>query len=1314
MNERDIFIAALEKATAQERSEYISAACGGDSTLQQRVEGLLQMHEKTGEFLQKPLVERLVEGVAALEDAADTARDPSASPKRSVGLDFLSPSAQPGSLGRLGHYEVQEVIGSGGMGIVLRAFDERLHRVVAIKVMAAPLAANAAARKRFQREARAAAAVCHDNIVTIHAVEESDEVPYLVMQCISGLSLQQRIDRDGPLELHEILRIAMQTAAGLAAAHAQGLIHRDIKPANILLENGVERVKITDFGLARAAADASISQSGAVIGTPQYMAPEQARGEALDGRTDLFGLGSVLYAMCTGRAPFRAASSIAVLKRVCEEAPSPIREANADIPDWLVVLIDKLHAKNPDDRYQSAAEVAEVLGQRLAQLQNSTALPPAVLLASGGRKPPDSSVPAGGFLARKRRWALAAAAVLVLAATLGLAEGTGATKFTATVIRLLTPEGTLVVEMTDPEVKVTIDGDGGLVITGVGQHEVRLKLGSHTLQADKDGKPVPLDQELVTITRDDKPVVRVRLEGAAAPPVAAPKAKPEAFVLLDGQGVEVRKLGTLADAVQSASDGDTIEIRGNGPFVSKPISIGRAALTIRAGAGFRPVIKPSSEGIEQAPFLTTDAALVLEGLDFQVMFPEDQKSSGRSIQSNNAPLRATNCRFHGGIWMTQSPVCEFRNCEFLNGGWWGCCAQQISSGARVLFENCLFWSGGHAIHLFYAIDATDDVSIQITRSTFTSKSAPLALSLQCPMPAGMDGPKASKPIRLEVSRSIFDSTGILAFGQQQGFTDKAGVLPPAEADAMLLRLLEWRGEGNLFPAGSNSVHWYASFKAQPPRGPKGLDEWKKFSGSKEVDSRDGRPRFHGGSLLARANLDQLTPEDFRLRPDSAGYRAGKDGKDLGADVDLVGPGPAYERWKKTPEYQQWLKETKQVVKTEAPKAELKAFVLLGGKGVAERKFDTLAEAVQTASDGDTIEVHGNGPFVTQPIFIGKIGLTIRAALAYRPVLQFVRTEAVPLQSDGPLVLEGLEIQSEISDPKQTAALVRPGPSFFAANCLFRLNGGQACVWDQEVAKQCVLYNCEVHHSQWGSVISGAHSTGFKGQLDNCLLTACVFDTHTSSDMRVTSLQIMRTTVVGDLVARLHFGQLPKDNLEKPKPWFHLSASSSIIDVGHVLSTYQDKATLADGKSLPAEKLENFLERMMAWHGERNVYSSGSGGDGQQMFLIASGASDVEQDWLHGPMDLAAWSKFWGSPDPGAIKGKVRYQGGDLLAKLATAPEKLTADDFRLRPDSAGYRAGKDGKDLGANVDLVGPGPAYERWKKTPEYQQWLKDTKQVE
>src|SRR5262245_15220978 len=225
-------------------------------------------------------------------------------------LDFLDPPDKPGQLGKLAHYEILEVIGRGGMGIVLKAFDQKLHRVVAIKVMAPQLAASATGRQRFQREAKTAAAVNHDHIVTIYAVDEFKGMPYMAMQYIAGWSLQQRIDKEGALDVKEILRIGMQTAHGLAAAHAQGLVHRDIKPANILLENGIERVKITDFGLARAVDGARVTQSGVVTGSPQYMAPEQARGEAVDHRADLFSLGSVLYAMCTGYAPFRASSSL--------------------------------------------------------------------------------------------------------------------------------------------------------------------------------------------------------------------------------------------------------------------------------------------------------------------------------------------------------------------------------------------------------------------------------------------------------------------------------------------------------------------------------------------------------------------------------------------------------------------------------------------------------------------------------------------------------------------------------------------------------------------------------------------------------------------------------------------------------------------------------------------------------------------------------------------------------------------------------------------------------------------------------------------
>jgi WD40 repeat protein len=276
-------------------------------------------------------------------------------------LEFLTPPGRADSLGRLGHYEVLEILGRGGFGIVLRSFDEALQRVVAIKVLAPQMAATSPARKRFLREARSAAQVRHENVVQIYAIEE-EPLPYLVMEYVPGESLQQRLDRVGPLEAAEVVSIGRQVADGLAAAHVAGLIHRDVKPSNVLLESGPRlKVKVTDFGLARAADDASITQSGVVAGTPQYMSPEQAQGEKLDPRTDLFSLGSVLYAITAGHPPFRAGNTLAVLKRVVEETPRSIPEIIPETPAWLCRVIARLMEKDLSNRFQTAQEVGQAL-----------------------------------------------------------------------------------------------------------------------------------------------------------------------------------------------------------------------------------------------------------------------------------------------------------------------------------------------------------------------------------------------------------------------------------------------------------------------------------------------------------------------------------------------------------------------------------------------------------------------------------------------------------------------------------------------------------------------------------------------------------------------------------------------------------------------------------------------------------------------------------------------------------------------------------------------------------------------------------------
>jgi serine/threonine protein kinase len=382
MDERTIFFEALDKGSTEQRTDYLNEVCGDDAALRQRVESLLAAHNDAGSFLEKTPNE--------LDSDAVNAANVDGSPMPTVGRDLdhdndpksddawqslLTPTDVPERLGMIGPYEIIELVGRGGMGVVLRAHEPKLSRTVAVKLLAPELAVSATAVQRFLREARAAAAVSHDHVVAIHSIDDEARPPVIIMEYIEGQSLQQKIDKVGALDVKSILRIGMQTAAGLSAAHRQGLVHRDIKPANILLENGVERVKLTDFGLARAVDDISMTRTGQITGTPQYMSPEQAQGQRVDHRTDLFSLGCVLYAMCTGRAAFRADSAVAVMHRVVHDVPRPIREVNEDIPDWLCDIVSKLLAKDPDDRFESALEVEDLLSRHLAHLQQPASVP---------------------------------------------------------------------------------------------------------------------------------------------------------------------------------------------------------------------------------------------------------------------------------------------------------------------------------------------------------------------------------------------------------------------------------------------------------------------------------------------------------------------------------------------------------------------------------------------------------------------------------------------------------------------------------------------------------------------------------------------------------------------------------------------------------------------------------------------------------------------------------------------------------------------------------------------------------------------------
>lgn len=331
---------------------------------------------------------------------------------------LLGATDDPQMLGRLGPYEIAGIVGRGSTGVVFKALDRRLNRYVAIKMLLPAYSGNGPARGRFEREGRSIASVRDEHVIPVFAVDEHQGLPFIVMEYMPAGSLEQRIEEKGTLDTQEVVRIGMQIAQALAAAHKQGIVHRDVKPANVLLATGIERALVTDFGLARILDEASMTRSGAISGTPQFMSPEQARGETVDHRSDLFSLGSVMYAAATGHSPFRSETVFGVIKRVCESTARPIRETNPAIKGWLCDFIERLHSKDPAHRFQTAQQVSDLLSEELAYLQS-----PAIVTRPI-RNWRTKSVP-GGWRSRAASVVTAVACVGLVAAFVTHRESTG-------------------------------------------------------------------------------------------------------------------------------------------------------------------------------------------------------------------------------------------------------------------------------------------------------------------------------------------------------------------------------------------------------------------------------------------------------------------------------------------------------------------------------------------------------------------------------------------------------------------------------------------------------------------------------------------------------------------------------------------------------------------------------------------------------------------------------------------------------------------------------------------------------------------------
>jgi predicted Ser/Thr protein kinase len=295
----------------------------------------------------------------------DTTRPASQAAARD-GAQFAPPAAA-GELGRFGKYRVQKLLGKGGMGAVYLAFDEWLRRPVALKLLLPEQRDAAGAAERFLREARSAARVASDHVVTVFEAAEIDGTPYIAMQYLKGYPLDQFLKRAGEPDVGQTVRLAREVALGLAAAHELGVVHRDIKPANIWLEAPDGRAKVVDFGLAKptgmvgGASQADLTATGLVLGTPAYMSPEQAHGAKVDHRTDLFSLGAVMYRLLVGKSPFDRGSALGTLTAIVTEEPTPVRTLNPSVPVALADLVARLMAKNPADRPPTASSAAAEL-----------------------------------------------------------------------------------------------------------------------------------------------------------------------------------------------------------------------------------------------------------------------------------------------------------------------------------------------------------------------------------------------------------------------------------------------------------------------------------------------------------------------------------------------------------------------------------------------------------------------------------------------------------------------------------------------------------------------------------------------------------------------------------------------------------------------------------------------------------------------------------------------------------------------------------------------------------------------------------------
>jgi hypothetical protein len=870
------------------------------------------------------------------------------------------------------------------MGIVFEAEDLRLRRRVALKVMRPSQTAHPSARERFVREARAAAALEHDHIVTIYEAGEDRGLSFLAMPLLQGESLEDRLRREDPLPTAEVRRIGRETAEALAAAHDAGLIHRDIKPGNLWLEKGNGRVKVLDFGLARTViAGGQVTQTGAVIGTPGYMAPEQARGLPLDARADLFSLGCVLYQMATGRRPFPGAEPLAMLTSLALDTPALPHELNREVPPDLSRLIVRLLEKDPAKRPGSAREVADLLAT-----VEVTPFP-----GSGRDDAPTGSVAHTPAARPGRRWFPLEVAVGVLALFLLIGGG-----YAVYQIAFQTPDGTLIVQIDDEKVEARfkngrlqlLDDDGEVKYTlAPSERNKALPPGQYRIAVrGADGLTVDVDQfvlrkngkRTVRVILDPKSVARAAKADPPKPAALAPPQRREKPFVLVRAGKPVRDFRTLAGVLNEVEAGDVVEIHSDGPYPVGVTKINDGHLTLRAAPGCRPVL------VLETPLKVNGGSFMAEGLDIYQL-----RGHTETIDFEKARVELRNCRLwlDGGLRCIDGSGLRMTDCLVL--ALQGIALQGTANGD---FDNCVLAAYAYAVNVL----PTERVSVQLRRCTVAAGCAILLLG--------------APPVTVKAHGNLFH--GLVVGGPQGRAWGKDD---------------RWSGGNNLY-AEHVFVHpdtkkWLS------------MDDWFKFVGNKEAGSRATTSQLRmESSRVIQLPWEKARPE-VRQQIEEVRRRTGL--ADLGPDVDRIGPGAAYLKA---------LAADGKPVAEKALRPEALAggsFVLVrNGKEVAGH--GSLQAAIDAARGGDVVEVRTDGPFKGCTCAGKERRLTIRSAPGYVPTLEgglIVESDRVAVEGIR-FVKGGITCPYKVTVPPQWR-FTHTGCIARLVNCVFEPSEGSILV-----------------------------------------------------------------------------------------------------------------------------------------------------------------------------------------------------------------------------------------------------------------------------